>query len=73
MPSTFRIPQADLDTLRGRLVAAYSRRTYGQVVDSIYVGLHHPQPRTAESARSDARRPPSRQVPTRRRGGGSSS
>ena len=43
MPSTFRIPKADLDTLRGRLVAAYSRRTYGQVVDSIYVGLHHPR------------------------------
>jgi len=43
MPSTFRIPKADLDTLGGRLVAAYSRRTYGQVVDSIYVGLHHPR------------------------------
>jgi AhpD family alkylhydroperoxidase len=43
MPSTFRIPKADLDTLRGRLVAAYSRRRYGQVVDSIYVGMHHPR------------------------------
>jgi len=47
MPSTFRIPQADLDTVRGRLVAAYSRRTYGQVVDSIRVGLHHPKLMTA--------------------------
>jgi AhpD family alkylhydroperoxidase len=43
MPSTFRIPKADLSTLRGRLVAAYSRRTYGQVADIIYVGMHHPK------------------------------
>lgn len=47
MPSTFRIPKADLSTLRGRLVAAYSRRTYGQVADVVYVGMHHPQLMTA--------------------------
>lgn len=43
MPSTFRIPKADLSSLRGRAVAAYSRRTYGQVADIIYVGMHHPR------------------------------
>ena len=43
MPSTFRIPRADLSSLRGRLVAAYSRRTYGQVADVVYVGMHHPR------------------------------
>jgi AhpD family alkylhydroperoxidase len=43
MPSTFRIPKTDLSSLRGRLAAAYSRRTYGQVADVVYVGMHHPR------------------------------
>jgi len=43
MPSTFRIPRADLSSLRGRLLAAYSRRAYGQVADVVYVGMHHPR------------------------------
>lgn len=43
MPSTFRIPKADLSGLKGRLYQAYSRRTFGQVVDGLYVYFHHPR------------------------------
>jgi alkylhydroperoxidase family enzyme len=43
MPSTFRIPQADLSGVKGRMLAAYSKRTFGQVADVLYVGFHHPQ------------------------------
>jgi len=41
MPSTFRIPQAPLTGLYGRLMAAYARRVYGEVPDNGYVLLHH--------------------------------
>lgn len=41
MSSTFRIPKADLSGLFGRVMAAYSRRTYGEVPDVAYVYLHH--------------------------------
>ncbi len=51
MPSTFRIPKADLTTLRGRLVAAYSLRTYGQAADAFSAGerrvLEYTEARTA--------------------------
>lgn len=43
MPSTFRIPQADLSGLRGRMYAAYSKRAFGQVPDVLYVLFHHPR------------------------------
>jgi AhpD family alkylhydroperoxidase len=43
MPSTFRIPKADLNGLRGRLYQAYSRRLLGQVADGLYVYFHHPR------------------------------
>ena len=41
MPSTFRIPKADLSSLLGRVLSAYARRTYGDVPDFAYVLLHH--------------------------------
>jgi len=41
MPSTFRIPQADLSGVFGRALAAYAGRLYGEVPDSAYVMLHH--------------------------------
>jgi len=43
MPSTFRIPKADLRGVRGRLYRAYSRRLLGQVADGLYVYFHHPR------------------------------
>jgi AhpD family alkylhydroperoxidase len=43
MPSTFRIPKAELGGLRGRLYQAYSRRLLGQVADGLYVYFHHPK------------------------------
>jgi alkylhydroperoxidase family enzyme len=43
MPSTFRIPKADLSGVKGRMLAAYSKRTLGQVADVLYVGMHHPR------------------------------
>ena len=41
MPSTFRIPKAEIRGLYGRALAAYARRTYGQVPDNAYVYWHH--------------------------------
>lgn len=43
MPSTFRIPKADLSSVRGRLYAGYSKRAFGQVADVLYVYYHHPR------------------------------
>ena len=43
MPSTFRIPKADLGGLKGRLYQTYSKRTLGQVADGLYVYFHHPK------------------------------
>jgi AhpD family alkylhydroperoxidase len=43
MPSTFRVPKADLSSVKGRLYTAYSKRTLGQVADVLYVYFHHPQ------------------------------
>ena len=37
MPSTFRIPKAEIRGLYGKALAAYARRTYGQVPDNAYV------------------------------------
>lgn len=41
MPSTFRIPKAPITGLYGKFLAAYARRTYGQVPDGAYVYFHH--------------------------------
>ena len=41
MPSTFRIPKAEIRGLYGKALAAYARRTYGQVPDNAYVYWHH--------------------------------
>ncbi|MCK0113980.1 carboxymuconolactone decarboxylase family protein [Ornithinimicrobium sp. F0845] len=41
MPSTFRIPKADLSGWFGRAMSIYARRTYGEVPDVAYVFLHH--------------------------------
>jgi alkylhydroperoxidase family enzyme len=43
MPSTFRIPKADLGGVRGRLYQAYCRRRFGRVLDGLYVYFHHPK------------------------------
>jgi AhpD family alkylhydroperoxidase len=39
--SRFRVPKAELDGLQGRLVAAYARRTWGDVPDNAYVLWHN--------------------------------
>lgn len=41
MPSTFRIPKADLSGWFGRVMSAYARHTYGEVPDVAYIFLHH--------------------------------
>ncbi|HYF71686.1 MAG TPA: carboxymuconolactone decarboxylase family protein [Nocardioides sp.] len=41
MPSTFRIPQAEVTGLYGKVMSAYARRTYGQIPDNAYVLWHH--------------------------------
>ncbi|QIX28207.1 carboxymuconolactone decarboxylase family protein [Nocardioides sp. JQ2195] len=41
MPSNFRIPKARLDGIYGRMLAAYARRTYGEIPDFAYVLFHH--------------------------------
>jgi alkylhydroperoxidase family enzyme len=43
MPSTFRIPKADLSSVKGRVYTAYSKRAFGQVADGLYVYFHHPK------------------------------
>ncbi|CAI9400490.1 carboxymuconolactone decarboxylase family protein [Nocardioides sp. T2.26MG-1] len=41
MPSTFRIPKAQVTGLYGKVMSAYARRTYGQIPDNAYVLWHH--------------------------------
>ncbi|MFE6647722.1 carboxymuconolactone decarboxylase family protein [Nocardioides sp. NPDC057772] len=41
MPSTFRIPKADLTGLYGAVVRRVSRKMYGEVPDVGYVYFHH--------------------------------
>jgi AhpD family alkylhydroperoxidase len=41
MPSTFRIPKAQVTGLYGTVMSAYARRTYGQIPDNAYVLWHH--------------------------------
>jgi AhpD family alkylhydroperoxidase len=41
MPSTFRIPKARITGLYGRMLTAYTRRTWGQVPDNAYVLWHN--------------------------------
>lgn len=41
MPSTFRIPKAEISGLYGKVLSAYARRTYGEVPDNAYVYWHH--------------------------------
>ena len=41
MSSTFRIPKAELTGPYGRMLEAYCRRTYGQVLDGAYVVFHN--------------------------------
>jgi alkylhydroperoxidase family enzyme len=41
MPSTFRIPKAEVRGLYGKAMATYARRTYGQIPDNAYVMWHH--------------------------------
>jgi alkylhydroperoxidase family enzyme len=43
MPSTFRIPKAEISGFYGRVMSAYARRTWGQVPDNAYVLWHHRQ------------------------------
>jgi alkylhydroperoxidase family enzyme len=41
MPSTFRIPATSATGPWGRLTEAWTRRTFGQVPDGVYVYWHH--------------------------------
>jgi AhpD family alkylhydroperoxidase len=41
MPSTFRIPQARLDGVHGRITTLVARRMWGEVPDNARVLLHH--------------------------------
>jgi hypothetical protein len=41
MPGTFRIPQAVMTGLYGKVMSAYARRAFGQVPDNAYVYVHH--------------------------------
>lgn len=41
MPSTFRIPKAEITGVYGRVLLAYARRTWGRVPDNAYVLWHH--------------------------------
>jgi alkylhydroperoxidase family enzyme len=41
MPSTWRIPKAEIRGLYGKALAVYARRTYGQIPDNAYVYWHH--------------------------------
>jgi len=41
MPSTFRVPKAEITGLYGKLITAYARRTYGEVPDNLYVLWHN--------------------------------
>jgi alkylhydroperoxidase family enzyme len=41
VPSTFRIPRAEITGLYGRVLTAYTRRTWGQVPEPAYVYWHN--------------------------------
>jgi AhpD family alkylhydroperoxidase len=41
MPSTFRVPKAQVTGLYGKLITGYARRTYGEVPDNLYVLWHN--------------------------------
>ena len=41
VPSTFRIPKAELTGPYGRLLVAFTRRTFGEVPDVAYTLFHH--------------------------------
>lgn len=41
MPSTFRIPKAEVTGLYGKVMSGYARRTYGEIPDNAYVLWHH--------------------------------
>ncbi len=41
MASTFRIPKAEITGIYGRVLAAYTRRAWGQVPDNAHVLWHH--------------------------------
>lgn len=41
MPSSSRVPKAELTGVSGRVVAAVARRTFGQVPDNVHVLWHH--------------------------------
>jgi AhpD family alkylhydroperoxidase len=41
MPSTFRVPKAEISGPYARALAAFSRRAFGDVPDFAYVMLHH--------------------------------
>ena len=41
MPSSFRVPQAELKGLYAKALSLYARRTYGQIPDNAYVLWHH--------------------------------
>jgi alkylhydroperoxidase family enzyme len=41
MPSTFRVPKAELTGLYARALTFYARRVYGQVPDNLYVFWHN--------------------------------
>lgn len=41
MPSTFRIPRAEIDGVYGAILKRFARRTWGQVPDSALVLWHH--------------------------------
>lgn len=41
MPSSFRVPKAELKGLYAKALSLYARRTYGQMPDTAYVLWHH--------------------------------
>jgi AhpD family alkylhydroperoxidase len=41
MPSSFRVPKAQLKGLYAKALSLYARRTYGQIPDNAYVLWHH--------------------------------
>lgn len=41
MPSSFRVPKAELKGLYAKALSLYARRTYGQIPDNAYVLWHH--------------------------------
>ena len=43
MPSTFRIPAAEITGVYGAVMKAFARRTWGQIPDVAYVVWHHPK------------------------------